>query len=721
RSRATLFGDMAAFNIAFPVLTGDGEPERVQGSIVTTNLFGLLGVRPALGADFAPEQGQAGRHRVVMLSDELWRRRYGADPGVVGREIFINEQPYAVVGVMPSGYRHPDPSYQDGTLLWMPIAMDANASQRGGRYLRVMGRLRDDVTVERAREEMNAIARSLEQTFPATNGGYGVTLVPLMSQLFGDARPGLLLLFAATGAMLLIVCTNVANLTLARGLRRTREFAVRAALGSGRRRLVRQVLLESMTIALLGCGLGLLLLLFSTSLLQAGMRRYVSPLADIGIDPVVVAFALLLSTITALLFGVAPALRAARADMRSLMGAGRGSSAGRGSRRARKALIVGEVALTTALVVAAALLLRSFVSLVNVDPGLRVDRVLTFEVNLPASRYPDRAASASFYDQLLARLRTMPGVSDATLASNLPFTTLNNFIDFRVQESAPVGPPPQAEFEAVAPGYFDALGVPLLAGRDLSATDPGAGVESIVVNRTFAAKYWPGRDALGRRIALEGRPQETIGEVIGIVDDVLDDGLDASPEPMIYRSYLRAGSRWMTVLLSSLSEPASLVPRVRQEVAALDGTVPISNVTTLESIIADTLSTRRAVMFVTAIFAALALLAAAVGIYGVLAYMVGERAREIGIRAALGAAPRDVIRLVLGESLQMVGLGLAGGLMLALATTRLLSSLLFGISPRDPLTFVVVSAVLLGVATLASFRPVWRATRVDPMRVLREI
>jgi putative ABC transport system permease protein len=365
-------------------------------------------------------------------------------------------------------------------------------------------------------------------------------------------------------------------------------------------------------------------------------------------------------------------------------------------------------------------LLSSFNRLVNVDPGLRVDRVLTFDVNLPASRYPDRAAAASFYDQLLSRLRTIAGVRDATLASNLPFTSANNFIDFTVQESAPVEPPPQAEFEAVAPGYFDALGVPLLAGRDLNAADGGEGIESIVVNMAFAARYWPGRDALGRRVAFEGQPEERIAEVVGIVDDILDDGLDASPEPMIYRSYLRAGGRSMTVLLSSVSDPASLVPRVRQEVSSLDGSVPVSGVTTLESIVSETLATRRAVMIVAAIFAALALLAAAVGIYGVLAYMVGERSREIGIRAALGAAPGDVIRLVLGDSLQMVGLGLAGGLILALATTQLLSSLLFGISPRDPLTFIIVSAVLLGVATMASFRPAWRATRVDPMRVLRQ-
>jgi hypothetical protein len=674
RETASSFVDVAAYNVSAVTLSGDAVAERVTSSVVVPHFFDVLGTPAQLGGTFREEAVRAADRRQVVISHSLWVRRYGSDPEIVGTDIRVNGSPYTVVGVMPASFRQPERSlsWQDAEL-WRPILLDGEEQDFRSRYLRTVARLRDGVSVEQARQEMSLTAARMAEAYPEANAGRSILVLPVDEYLLGDARPTLLMLLMAGFAVLVIVCANVANMTLARGQERAREFAVRAALGSGRTRLLRQVLVEGMLLAVTGAAVGVIVVLGAKDLLQGLQAQYFSGLVDVSVDGTVVGITAVVALATGMVFGLPVALAASRLDLRAALVEG-GAGGGRGPRsaRTRALLVVGQVALATTLLVVATLLSRSFNSLVNVPPGFEAEGRLTF----------DLAATARYED------------FDPT-------------------------DPPQAEFHTVLPAYFDVMGIDLMAGTlPVDAWEPVEGEVPVAVNRRLAEAFWPGRDPLGATLTLDWDPSWTL-RVAAVVANVLDDGYDAAPDPVFYLPYGAIPQRGMSVILRTEGDPATLIPAVRNAVSRVDPDIPAAELRPLQGMLAETVARPRAASLIGSVFAVIAVLVAAVGIYGVLSYAVQRRAREIAIRAALGASTRQLIGMVLGQSTRLVAVGLVFGLGGALLAGSALSGLLFGVQAWDPVSLAAASVLLGGVGTLAAWLPARRAVRVDPNTTLR--
>jgi putative ABC transport system permease protein len=714
------FESLAAYGRGSVNLQGAGDPERLSAIDATAGLFPELGVQPLLGRTFQPDEDASQAARVAVISEGLWRRRFGADPAVIGRSLTLDGQPTTVIGVMPASFTFPPGSVS--VELWRPYRPDSKmAGERGAHMLRVVGRLRPEITRERAEEELSAIAAHLAEQYPNEQAGRGVLLRPLHEAVVGTVRPALLLLLGAVGLVLLIACANVANLLLARAAGRRHDVAVRAALGASRWRLARHFLAESLVLAFGGAVLGSLVAyagLRGFGVLAAGVLPNLGP---IRLDGAVFAYLLGVALMTGLGFGLAPALRGSRPDLqRDLVEGGTKSTFGAGHRRLRGALVVAEIALSLVLLAGAGLLLRAFLLLRATPPGFDPQNVLTLHVAV-AGHSSGGEAWTRLLVPALERLRAVPGVLAAGTISVLPIEGWGVNGNFTI-EGRPAPPPGdgwRAELRAASPGFPEALGIPLREGRLFTEQDGTPGHKTVLINEALARRHFPGLDPLGQRLSLE-----EIGayEIVGILGDVRQSGLDREPEPEIHFPYRDTGVMgWlpdMVLVLKTAVPPESVEAAARAAVAAVDPDQPLYSARTLKEIVADSLADRRLYLALLGTFAGLALVLAAAGIYGVLSHMVTLRTREFGIRMALGARRWDVLRLVLRQGLGLLGLGVGLGLGGALALTRLLQSLLYGVSATDPPTLVGVVAVLSAVALAACLMPARRATRVDPVVAL---
>ena len=718
RAKSDCFERLAAVDYRDANLTGGIEPESVEIARVSADWFPMLGLRPALGRFFGPDEDRPDGERVVVLSHGLWQRRYGGAPGVVGSKILLDGASSLVLGVLGAADHAP----QDAALI-EPIAFDAETrAERGHHYLEVLGRLAPGTRLDAARDRMSALAASLARDRGVRPESEGVVLVPLQEELYGRGRPVLLVLLGAVGLVLLIACANVAGLLVARAAERERELAIRAALGATRRRLAQQRLAESLLLGGAGAAAGLLLSLWGVEVLLKLVPGGVDRVRDVGADGNVLLFTAATAIACGLLAGVAPALFAAgAAPALALAEGGRGATAGRPRARLRSLLVAGQVALSIVLLVGAALLLRSFEALRRVDPGFATHGRIAAEIALPQGRY-DSTARAAFFEDLSARLRSLPGVAAAGAVNVLPLSGSNASSNYTVE-----GEPersrdqaPNANRRSVAGEYFDALGLPLLEGRVFDRRD-GAAAAVVVVNRTFARRHWPEGTPLGRRMRFGSGPSNTSPwrEVVGVVADLRHQALDEAPRAEVYMPLAQSPAGTMSVVVAASESPERMTEVVRATVRALDPDLPIANVRSMEEVVSGALLPQRLATVLVGAFAALALVLAALGLYGVVAYSVARRTQEIGVRIALGATGPGVLRLVVGQGMRLVAAGVAAGLAGAWGVTRLLASLLYGVSPTDPVAFSL-AAVLLGlVALLAAALPAWRASRLDPMTALR--
>jgi putative ABC transport system permease protein len=716
RDQNSAFERLAAFESTSFILTGAGDPAKLDGARVAAGFVDTLGIAPSLGRPFLPDEDRPGAGRVAILGHGLWQRRFGSDPALVGRTIMLGGVAYTVVGVMPQGFSFPNRSE-----IWTAMALgDDELKSRGAHYLLAIGRLAPGVSLERARADLATIGSRLQIQYPDSNTGWTARVDPLAERVAGDARPALLVLLAAVAFVLLIACANVAGLLLARASARHREFAIRAALGAGRARLVRQQLTESLLLALLGGAAGLLLAMWGTDLLAAAAPPGIPRVSEVGVDGRVLSFTLGLSLITGVLFGLAPALQASRADLNESLKEGGRGGAGPRRHRARAVLVVAEVALALVLLAGAGLLLRSFQRLQAIDPGFDPREVLAVEIELPDGRYPEPPRLASFFTAAIERLAALPGVRSAGGVYPLPMSGDRFFFSFGV-EGRPVADAdrPSAAYYVASPGYFRAMGIRILRGRAFDERDREGAPRVALINDTLARRFFPGEDPIGRRMVIDNGPRDRFREIVGVVEDVRHDDLGGEARPQMYEPHLQAPLSSMTLVVRSATDPAGLAEAARREILVLDRDQPVSRAVPLERLVADSIARPRYSMLLLGAFAAVALVLATMGIYGLLSHAVAQRTHEIGIRMALGARRRDVLALVIanGMGLAMAGVGI--GLLGALALTRLMAGLLFQVSPTDPMTLAAVSALLAGVAFLACVIPARRATRVDPMAALR--
>jgi len=719
REESTSFVDIAAYNVDFATLSGDDSAERVTSSLVTPHFFDVLGAEPLLGSGFDASSVEAAGQYQVVLSHSLWTRRYGADPTLVGRDIRIDGRPHTVLGVMPAVFRQPERSLSwQTTELWRPLLLDDERDDYGSRYLRTIARRRPGVTVDQAREEMVALGQRLRQRYPEENAGRGVLVRTLDDYLLSDARPTLLMLLIAGGAVLLIVCANVANLTLARGEERRREFAVRVALGSGGARLVRQIVVEGVVLALIGAAVGTAVVFAAGGVLQSIQATFFSGLIDIAVDLRVVAVTSVMAVGAGVLFGLPLARTAAGSQPGRALIEGTERGGGSRSNMTRSVLIVGQVGIATTLLVVAALLSRSFSELVNVPPGFEAEGVVTFTASPPSVRYEGRDEVIRYHRELLVEVEAVPGVSRAGMVSDLMFTTENRSMSFSIEgRQADPQNPPSTEYHVVTPEYFDVLDIPLRAGS-LPERWPVGDEVPAVVNERMASLYWPEGDAIGAGMTLDG-PQAIRLRVIAIVGDVLDDGYDAAAEPILYTAFNLMPARRMAYVVRTTGETGAVMSALRGAVARVDPDIPAGELRLLSGMMDETVARPRAASLIGLTFALVALLVSAAGIYGVLSYSVQRRTREIGIRAALGATGADLVSMVMGQSTRLVSFGLLLGVIGAIGAGRALSGLLFGVKSWDPVSLLAAVVLLGAVATLAAWIPARRAVRIDPREALR--
>lgn len=720
REEARSFVDVASFNVDVATLSGDGAAERVNAALVAPHYFQLLGVVPVLGAGFDEASSRAADGRVVVLSDGLWRRRYGADPDIVGRDIRVDGRPHTVVGVLPASFRQPEKSITwQGAELWRPEALEEQHDDFDSRFLRTIARLAPGVTIGQARVEMDAMAARMAEAYPEANAGRRIQVWTLGDYLMGDSRPVLLMLLAAGAAVLLIVCANVANLTLARGQERKREFAVRAALGSGRRRLLRQVLVESVVLSLAGGLIGAVLVYVGRDVLEVAQERFFSTLVPATVDARVLWGTTAVALVAGLLFGLPLALAASSTDLRGALVEG-GERAGKASGVAQNLLIVGQVGLASTLLITALLLTRSFGTLVNVPPGFDAGGVLTFAVSAPSTGYEGRAEVEAYFRDVWGELAGVPGVRSVGMVSDLPFTTENRWTSLE-PDGMTVDPanPPVSDFKVAMPEYFEVMAIPVVSGA-LAADGwaPLDGEIPIAVNERLSEMYWPGEDPLGKGLSLPWDPPRRL-RVAAVVGNVLDDGFDATPEPLFYVPWGGMPQRRMTFVLETASGGPDVSAAVRAALGRVDPDIPASDLRTLDEILALTVVRPRAASLIGGVFAVIALLVAAAGIYGVLSYTVQRRTRELGIRSALGASGSQLVNMVLAHSTRLTGLGLLLGILGAFAAGRALSGILFGVGAYDPVSLFGATVLLGAVGTLAAWMPARRAVRVDPREALR--
>ncbi len=716
-----VFEDVAIWNDFPSTMTGRGDAETVTQSPVSYGYFtNVLRVEPTIGRGFTPDDDRPGAARVALLSHDFWVSRFGQDPGIVGSTITLNDEPYTVIGVMPRSFRQP---FLETTDVWTPYGWDDtnHFGGRGSAILRAIGRLQAGVTLETARAEADALGSRLEAEYPEFNTGVGYTLLPLHDNLVQQASTALWVLLGAVGAVLLLVCVNLANLLLARATARQAEIAVRAALGAGRRRLVGQLLTESVVLAIVGGALGVAVALVATDLLVQLAPAGTPRLSEVAVDGRVLLVAAAATLSAGVLFGLVPSLRASRTDLRdSLSEGGRGLGAGAPGRRLRSALVAGQVALALVLLVAAGLLLRSFQELRGLDLGFDPENVVTFQLFLPDTRYPEVEAVRAYQAELESRIQEVPGVVAVGAINSLPLGGNDGDTDFNV-EGRPVPQPGEenvAWIRRVTPGYFEAIGLQVPAGRTFDDRDRQDGVPVVIVNETLAARYFGDDGAIGKRVNVNNPEEPVWREIVGVARDVKNFGLRGEGRNAMYVPSEQLASHFMTVVVRASGDPAALIPSLRAEVSSTDPTLPLT-MTTMQSVVSRALDPDRFVTTLLALFAGLALVLAAVGLYGVVAYNVTRRMREMGVRVALGAAGAEIGRLVVGQSLLLAGAGVAVGLVGAYAVTGLMTGLLFGVSPTDPATFAAVAALLGLVALAASALPAIKAARVDPVEVLK--
>ncbi|MCU1267457.1 MAG: hypothetical protein JWM21_3775 [Acidobacteria bacterium] len=716
RQQNTTFEQFAAvFSVPLPVnLTGNGEPERLTGAAVTGNYFQALGVQPALGRTFVIENEITGRDQVTVLSFALWQKQFGGDPNIVNKKVTLDGKTYDVIGVMPKDFTVPQPAE-----LWVPMTFDVRPQmkQRKAHFLRPVGRLKDGVTLAQAQADTDAVARRLEAQYPDTNKGWNLRLVSLREQIVGNTKPTLFILFGAVGFVLLIACANVANLLLVRAATREREIALRTALGAGRFRIVRQMITESVLLALAGGTLGTLLAVWGVDLLVTLSADNIPPTAQVKIDASVLAFTLVVSLLTGVLFGLAPALRTLKLNLsESLKEGGRSGSEGAQRNRTRSVLVVVESAVAVMLLIGAGLLVRSLLQLQNTDPGFDAHNVLTMRVDLPEQKYSTPEKSTNFFQQLESRIATLPGVESVGTISELPLSGQPNDMPYTV-EGRPPSAPDQGfddDFRRVNQNYFHTLRIPLLRGRNFTEQEVRQGAKVLIISDLLARQVFPNEDPLGKRLVMAMGNQAF--EIIGVVGDIRHHALELQPAPAMY---MPTDDLWMNVVIRTKGNPAAMTAAVRKEVQAIDPDQPIAAVKTMDQWLDTAVAAPRYRTTLLGLFAALALILAATGIYGVMSYSVTQRTHEIGVRMALGAKQFDVLKLVIRQGMVLVLIGVALGLGGAVALTRVMSSLLFGVTAKDPLTFVAVALLLALVAFVACYIPARRATKVDPLTALR--
>ena len=730
QQRNTVFQQMSAFASYLSMnLTGRGEPVRLQGARVSANFFPLLGISPALGRTFLEEEDQTGGNQVAILDHTLWQNHFGSDPAIIGQPVSLNDTSYTVIGVLPADFRAPfsAPSASESSEqvdVFVPLALEARERvHRGTHPLRVLARIKPGVTLEQARSEMEAIAAQIEKENPESNLGKGVTLVALHEQIVGDFRLALMVLLGAVVAVLLIACSNVANLLLARALGRRKEIVIRAALGAGRRRLVRQLLTESLLLAALGGLAGVSLAYGAVGLVRglAAAEITIPRAEEISLNTEVLAFALGLSLFTALVFGLAPALIACKVNLNdALKQSGRSSTKGAFEFRLRGLLVVSQIALATMLLIGAGLMLRSLWQLQSVDPGFRPARILTMQIAPPASRYKDSRQMHSLYARLLERATVLPGVQSVGGAMYLPFSGTSNAWAFQIQGRPPL-PPGQSMMSGWRPvtaNYFPTMGIPLARGRDFTASDTADAPLAVIINESMAREFWPNEDPVGQQLRFNGERWRTI---VGIVKDVHHSQLEFAPTPEMFFPYPQLDFSWlsMTLVVRAEGDPLALTSSLRSIVRELDPSLPVYNVRTIETMLSASLARPRWNLLLLVIFAAIAVILASLGLYGVMNYAVSQRVPEIGIRTALGARPGDVVRLILKQGAALIVVGVSLGLGGAFALSRVMQSLLFGITATDRATFVSAAVLLVAVALTATYLPARRATRIDPVVALR--
>ena len=725
--QSSLFERMAAYGGRSLTFGGTERPEAIIAAAVAPEFFSVLRVRPAIGRTFTADETQSGGAKVILLSYKFWRDHFGSDPTIVGRDITIDSRPYSVVGVMPE--RFGLPSFAQ---VWVPLAWsNEERAIRGNHNYMVVGRLKAGVDVAQAKSELGAISARLEQQYPEDDKGWGATVVPLREQLVGDVRPALLVLFGAVVFVLLIACANVANLVLAKTLARRKEIAIRTALGAGQGAILRHLLAETVLLSLAGGVLGLLLADVSIRLLAKVFTDRLPNFVEINLDMEVLVFTLVLSIVTGVLAGLVPSLRFTRTDVNEALkqGQSRGSSDAGGG-KTRNVLVVSEVALSLVLLIGAGLMVRTLWELRNVRPGFDSANVLTMSVSVPRDKFASPSGQINFFKEVLQQVRALPGVDSAGVIDSLPLGDGGSHQPFSI-EGRPVLPmseQPEVDVRLISPGYLRAMRVPVIRGRDLRDADAAGRPGATLISDALARRFWPNEDPVGKHITLTFFPG-VVREIVGITGDVKGDSLDQTrPADTLYvplaQLTVPPGESWrsfgLTIAVRTFSDPHLATSAVTSAIHQVGPDVPVLDVLSMDDVVAHSMSPQRFNFLLLAAFAALALLLAAVGIYGVLSYTVRRRVREIGIRMALGASHSDVLKMVVTDGMKPILAGVGIGLVAALALSRLVASLIFGVHPTDPLTFTAVVLILVTVGIIANILPAYRATRIEPVRILRE-
>ncbi|HEY0321337.1 MAG TPA: ABC transporter permease [Pyrinomonadaceae bacterium] len=717
REQNQVFEAIAAYSPMSATLTGQNEPEHVEGAQISPGLFSVLRVRPMQGRAFLPDDEQFSGGPVMIVSHRLWQRRFGADPNLIGKTVSLEGESFTVVGIMP-----PDFKFFDDADIYLPLFLDSKIkAMRARHFLRVVARLKQGVTLDEARSNMEQIARQLQAQYPKTNDGLGVTIKGLHEDSVANLRPALLLLLGAVCFVLLIASANVINLQLARAAIRQREISIRIALGASRLRIFRQLLTESLMLSLFGGALGTLLALWGVDLLIALVGEKFPQVAETGIDRRVLFFTLGVSCLTGVIFGLAPALVTSKPDLNeTLKDTGRSATESFRRNRLRSLLVISEVAFAVVLLVGAGLMIRTLARLRAVDPGFNSHNVLTFSLSPSETKYETRTQLAQLYQQIAGRIEKLPGVKSAAAVSTLPISGRSSTTALAFEGgSEPVGAAPEVGYLLVGPNYFGTMEIPLMKGRDFNGSDVEGATEVIIINEAMARRFWPNEDAIGKRIKLGPNPKSPWATIVGVVGNVRHEGLDTNERPEVYENYFQHSDSSMTMVVRTLDNPQRILPAVRTQVKEADADLPVYNVRVMDQVVLESVLIRRLSMLLLEIFAGLAIVLAAIGLYGVMAYSVTRRTHEIGIRMALGAQAPDVLRMIIGQGMTLALIGVAIGLGAAFVLTSLMSSLLYGVSATDPVTFILVSLLLATVAFVACFIPARRATRVDPLTALR--
>ena len=729
RARNRSFESIAAFTRGDVQLSGEGEPIRLNGFGVTSGYFRVLGIQPQIGREFDFQAEVPGNGLQVVISDRLWRTRFGADPNVIGRTVTLNTQRFTVIGVMPRGTEHPGNvyhavAYGESVDVWWPFSFGGNSNQRGSHFIECIAHLKPGVTIEQAKADMNAVMGQMAREHPNGDGGWTVLVIPLYSEVVGATRQMLLVLLGAVGMVLLIACVNAANLLLARASARQREIAVRLAMGAPRLRVVRQLLTESLIISLMGGALGLGMAFGGVRALVALLPADFPRAQDIHVSGPVLAFTFLVSLLAGILFGLAPAMQSSRIDPKQgLQHNTRATTASRNQNRIRSALVIAEVGLACVLLIGAGLMLRTLLNLLHLDPGFQEDHVLTASISLPHNRYNSGDLTAQFYDRLAARMNALPGVVSAGAGSDLPWTGYDeNAGGFTIEGKKPAATQQtHARYHMATPGYFSAMGIPLIEGRFFTEGDKKGAPRVIIINHAMAEKYWHGEDAVGKRITFDDNPKKDDDwmRVIGVVGDVKDQPNSPGAEPAFWWSEYQASEPDMSIAVRTQSDPRQVADGLRNAVHSLDPELAVADVKLMDQVADASVSTPRFTFALVGLFAGLAILLAGIGAYGVIAYTVAQRTPEFGLRVALGAQRGDLLRMVLGQSARLAIPGIIVGVALAMSLGRVLQTLLYGVLPTDPVILFGVTLLVLIVAMLASYAPARRAAMADPMQTLR--